>query len=186
MIPLTILASDDLRPLRLKEYERLVELGAFEGERVELLRGLILHMSPKGSRHAWVVTELTERLVLALAGRARVKPQLPFAASDDSEPEPDLAVVPIGDYRESHPRQALLVVEVAQSSLAKDRAIKLPIYAEAGVPEVWIVNLEEGLVEVYTDPHGTTWRTKRSLGRGETLILGAFPDVQLAVSDLLP
>jgi Uma2 family endonuclease len=109
----------------------------FEHERVELIRGMVLTMSPIGPAHADPIDVLTRRLVLAMGDRAVVRVQQPFAASDDSEPEPDLALVPPGRYAADHPRQARLVIEVAQSSLTYDRETKAPLYAESGVPEYW-------------------------------------------------
>src|ERR1700674_406937 len=114
--------GDKIRPLRRGEYDCLVRAGSFEGERLELLYGRLVTMSPQGERHAFSITRLTEILVRGLAGRAQVRVQLPFAASDISEPEPDLAVVVPGDYLDGHPRRALLVIEVAQASLEEDRS----------------------------------------------------------------
>lgn len=96
MIDPSLLTPDRLRPLRRVEYDRLVEMGAFEGQRVELLYGMVVAMSPHGPPHDSSIEELNELLVRALAGRARVRIQFAFAASDGSEPEPDVAVVPKG------------------------------------------------------------------------------------------
>ena len=120
-MPVSLLPS--VRPLLRSEYERLVELGSFENERVELLWGHIVRMNPQKAPHAAVVHRLTCRLVAAidLPGRAVVRSQLPLALTLDSEPEPDLAIVPNGTYDVEHPHTALWVIEVADSSLDKDR-----------------------------------------------------------------
>src|ERR1043165_617725 len=102
----------------------MAEIGLFDDERVELVRGVIIAMSPIYPPHASPVDRLTEILVRALAGRARVRIQQPLLATDESEPEPDVAVVPLGDYTATHPDRALLVIEVADSSLRKDRLLK--------------------------------------------------------------
>jgi Uma2 family endonuclease len=174
-----------VRPLRRREYDRLVELGLFEDERLELLRGTLVAMSPQGPPHADVVERLATRLVTGLAGRARVRSHSPLAVSDDSEPEPDIAVVPDGDYSTEHPSHALLVVEVADSSLRKDRQMKADLYAEAAVPDYWIVNLNQSAIEVHRDPSDGHYAAVTTYRRGQTLRLAAFPDIELEVDDIL-
>src|SRR5689334_3050697 len=176
---------DGFRPLRRVEYDKLVELGAFEDEKIELLEGVLVPMSPIGPRHSSAVQKLTELLVLALTRRAVVRPQLPFAASDLSEPEPDLMVSPVSDYDTAHPDEALLLIEVAESSLAKDRGIKLRIYARRGVPEYWIVNVVDRVIEVYTDPVESGYRSSVVYRRGQSIRLVSFADVDVRVSDVM-
>jgi Uma2 family endonuclease len=179
------LAPERVRPLKRVEFERLVDAGVFDDERVELLDGAIVEMSPQSALHAATIRRLTKTLVLAAADRAEVCPQLPFAASDVSLPEPDLALVPPGASDEAHPDRALLVVEVALASLRKDRLLKTEIYARAGVPEYWIVNLAERVVEIHTSPRDGAYAAVRAVGRTETIRLVALPDVAVAVSDFL-
>jgi Uma2 family endonuclease len=181
-----LVATERLRPLRRVEYERLGEEGFFdEDDRVELLEGVIVQMSPRGTRHDGALERLNRLFVLALADRAAVRPQLAYAASDISEPEPDLAVVPRGDHDREHPSQAFLLIEVADSSLAKDRRIKTRIYAAAAVPEYWVVDVNAGTIEVRTQPTGDGYGQLRTARPGETIRLQAFPDVEIAVSDVL-
>jgi Uma2 family endonuclease len=164
----------------------LVGLGAFEGERVELLYGTIVEMSPHGPPHDAAIEELTEALVTALSGRARVRVQSAFAASDGSEPEPDIAVVPPGDYHRAHPTEAWLVIEVAdETSLNKDRGIKAQLYAESGVPEYWIVNVLDRLVEVHTDIVGGAYTRITPHRVGDTVSPQRFPDVKIPVARVL-
>src|SRR3954468_3813768 len=118
-------SAEVIRPLRRVEYDQLVALGAFENERIELLEGALVAMSPIGPPHNSAVQKLNELLVLALHGRAAVRCQSSFAAHELSEPEPDFAVVPRADYDTDHPSQAYLIIEVAESSLATDRGKKL-------------------------------------------------------------
>lgn len=174
-----------IRPLRRVEYDRMVQLGMFEDERIELLRGVLVPMSPIGPPHSATLDRLVELLVLALHGRARVRAQNPFAALDDSEPEPDVTVVPLGDYDAGHPERALLVIEVSESSLARDRGVKLRIYAENGVPEYWVVNLVDRRIEVHTEPSKDGYGAVRHVERGESIALGAFPDVAVNVGDVV-
>jgi Uma2 family endonuclease len=174
-----------VRPIRRVEYDKLVEAGTFEGERVELLYGVVVRMSPIGPRHNYSVQELNARFVRALHGRAVVRIQMSFAASDDSEPEPDLAVVPPGKYWLEHPRSASLVIEVAETSIKDDRQ-KAILYGSSNVDEYWIVNLVDDEVEVYRAPSDGTFRERTVQRRGAELTMLAFPDVLLRVDDLLP
>jgi len=186
MLQLDQIAPEVVRPLKRSEYDRLVELGVFDGEKLELLRGALVTMSPQGAPHANTAQRLTKRLILALGERAEVRCQFPFAATEDSEPEPDIAVVPVGDYFTQHPTTAHLIVEVADSSLRKDRVVKPAIYATAGVSEYWIINLREGGVERLTMPVDGEYTKREQLGRGDRIALLEFPDVVLAVDEILP
>lgn len=173
------------RPIRRVEYEKMVEAGVFGEDRVELLYGVIVDMPPKGAPHESAIERLNELLVTRLVGRARVRVQSAFAASDGSEPEPDIAIVPLADYRNEHPTTAFLLIEVADSSLAVDRGVKAQLYAESGVPEYWVVNVRDGIVEVHTEivrgayTHVTPYRA------GARIALLRFPDVEIAVGDVL-
>src|SRR4029077_12696675 len=149
MIDPAVLATETVRPLRRDEYDRLVALGYFEDEKIELLDGLLIAMSPAGAAHMYVITKLNMLFAPAVGKRALVRVQGPFAASDTSEPEPDLALVPNEDHSRDHASQAFLLVEVAESSLRKDRVVKASLYARAGIPEYWIVNLRERVIEVH-------------------------------------
>lgn len=176
-------------PYTVEQYFRLAEEGVLgPDDRVELLEGVIVPMSPANPPHANEVAALTKLFVMALGDRALVRVQTTFVAGPMSAPEPDISVVPgtLGDYWKAHPRAALLVVEVADSSLATDRLTKAALYARAGIPEYWIVNLRHGRVEVYRQPDATgLYRDIRVAAEHETLTLVALPDVCLAVADLL-
>ncbi|MEZ6187602.1 MAG: Uma2 family endonuclease [Planctomycetota bacterium] len=176
----------DLRFLRREEYDRMVEVGLFQDEKLELLRGLLVRMSPSGAPHMAVIERLTELLVLALNRRAWVRVQGAFAASADSQPEPDLAVVPREDNSQAHPSAAHLLIEVSDSSLQIDRQVKAAIYAANGVPEYWIVNLVDDVVEVRTEPKGDAYARVTPYRPGDTIRLMAFPDVTVDVSAVLP
>jgi len=178
-------AAEVIRPLRRVEYDQLVKLGVFQDERIELLDGALVAMSPIGPPHHGAVQKLTRLLVLALEGRAAVRCQSSFAALEFSEPEPDFAVVPPGDYDLDHPSEAYLVIEVAESSLAKDRGKKLRLYASCAIPEYWIVNLPERCIEVYTAPTPGAYTQVERYERGQSIRLVTFPDVAFAVSDIL-
>ena len=183
--PVTIEAPCTVRPLRRAEYDRLIELGAFENEHIELLEGMLVPMSPQGHPHAAAIELLNELLVMALRGRASVRVQLPFVASDISEPEPDLAVVPRDRQRKDHPSQAHLLIEIADSERPRQRERKLRIYARTGVPELWMINLPTRTVTVYRKPSGDGFLEVAQHGREATLYIAAFPDIAVPLADLL-
>jgi Uma2 family endonuclease len=166
------------------EYERMAELGFFRGERVELVHGIVVAMSPIGPAHADPVDLLAERLIPALQGRARVRIQQPYIARDESEPEPDVAVVPPASYAERHPDRAFLIIEVAESSLDYDRETKAPLYAASGVGEYWIVDVAGRAIEAYREAVLGRYATHLRVERGATLSPSAFGDVTIAVSEL--
>lgn len=176
-----------MRPLRRVEYDHLVDLGVFEGEKIELLRGVLVRMSPQGVAHASTIQRMTHLLVLSLgaSGRAAIRVQLPLALGDDSEPEPDLAIVEPGDYSEHHPSRALVIIEVADSSLAIDRGEKAELYASAGIPEYWLVDVGRRLIEVHTDVVDGVYTRIVPYSRGDAISPRAFPDVALHVDAIL-
>lgn len=179
-----------IRPLKRRltrdEYDHLVELGIFTTEdRIELLRGVLVEVSPQGSPHAEVVQRLAEWLLPALLGRARVSVQRPFAASRDSEPEPDIAVVPPADYSGAHPNRARLLIEVSDSSIRKDRVLKAAIYAEAGIPEYWVVDVPAERVFVLRRPRRGQYTSVQRVGPSGELSPEKFPDVRIGVGELL-
>ena len=183
---LELLTADGIRRMSRAEYDELIERGWFVDERIELIHGVLVKMSPIGDPHALTCDALTELLVLALAGRARVRVGNPLPADDWSEPEPDFTVAEKRHYtKHPGPEHTLLVVEVSDSSLRKDRRIKGPLYASAGVPEYWIVNLQRGCVEVYTAPANGEYTTARTFERGESVCPQAFPDASFAVNDII-
>jgi Uma2 family endonuclease len=165
-----------------------------EDEHVQLIEGEILEMTPQYPPHATAVQLVTHSLTQAFGRGYAIRPQLPLALSDDSEPEPDVAVVSGGvrDFMHEHPTTATLVVEVADSSLAFDRRRKARIYAAAGIPEYWIVNLAERALEVYRAPGAVAGAERFAYAEHATLDAGgrvspiARPGASIAVADLLP
>jgi len=180
-----------LRRIRVNEYHRMIEAGILgEDERVQLIDGLLFAMTPQGRPHAFVIQELNRLLVRALPDQFKVLTQLPLTLGDDSEPEPDLAVVKLQDAasRTEHPTTALLVIEVAGESLRFDRRSKAALYARAGIPEYWIVNLSEAAIEVSRSPDRTSgeYRTSLVCRRGEILTAAAVPGIRVDVGSLFP
>ena len=170
-------------------YDRAVGAGVFGPEdRIELVEGELVVMTPHGSRHATAIRLADRALSRAFGEDCIVQCQLPLAIADDSEPEPDVAVVEgeIADYRDAHPSSALLVVEVADDSLRRDRTVKRRLYARCGIPEYWIVSLPDACLEVYRHPAGDDYRDVAVLRVGETIVPLARPAATIAVSELLP
>jgi len=174
-----------------ERYLALFDEGVLDrDDRVELLEGVVVAMGGSNPRHAAAVSMAMRALIEAVGRRAAVRVQSSFRASRYSMPEPDVAVVPghEPDYDKAHPRTALLLVEVAEWSLPQDRVTKRAIYAAAGVPEYWIVNLRDGWVEVLRAPDRRARRyTETSIAhRGERIALAGLPEASVAVDELLP
>lgn len=184
MLDTAQLAPEQRRPIRRAEYDRMGEAGLFLDERVELIDGVIVRMTPRSLLHGSVIERLNELLLPKLVGRARVRVQLAFAADDWSEPEPDLAVTPVAEARTDHPAQAHLVVEVAVSSLHFDRTAKAALYARAGVPHYWIVDAENRRIEAYSEPTVDGYAQSASHDRAAELAVPGFPDVRVGVAAL--
>ena len=178
------------------EYERLVDLGAFgPEERLELIGGQLVVREPQGRLHATGIRLVAAALRAAFGPGWTVEAQLPVALDQESEPEPDVAVVRGGprDYIASHPTHPDLVVEVARASLALDRGEKASLYARAGVADYWIVNLIDNVVEVYREPvadpdraYGWRYASTTTLRRGDSVTPLARPDSAIPIADLLP
>lgn len=174
------IASDPLvhqRGLTRRQWDNLVDAGLLEGDRVELVEGMIVEMAPQGEQHSFLTTELNHRLTREVPEPWRVRVQMPLAATDASEPEPDLAVVrPTGVL---HPTTAALVVEVAVSSQRMDLVRKPVVYAAAGVEQYWVVDLRAQVVVVHTEPGEGGYATVRRLPL-DTLLSVLGVDVDLA------
>jgi Uma2 family endonuclease len=177
------------------EYERLIDLGAFGPEdRLELIAGQLVVREPQGRRHSTGIRLVAGTLRAAFGPDWNIEAQLPIALDEESESEPDVAVVAGGprDYLASHPTRPALVVEIALTSLALDRGEKASIYARARVTDYWIVNLVDNLLEVYREPRAdpdapSGWRyaSTTTLRRGDAVTPLALPHWSIPVSDLL-
>jgi Uma2 family endonuclease len=178
------------RKLDVDEYHRMGEAGILhEDDRVELIEGELVEMAPIGTGHASTVNTLAELLFAAVGQRGIVSVQNPVRLDRYSEPQPDFAVLRRHDHRYRDrppgPGDVLLLVEVAHSSLRYDRAVKLPLYARHGVPEVWIVDLERREVEVCRDPADGRYATVSRAGPDASLEPALLPGVVLSVSGIL-
>jgi Uma2 family endonuclease len=179
----------DIRRWTREEYERMVEDGYFRpDERVELVEGVIYGMSPQKSWHASVLQALQENLLPIFGKDYSVRFQLPLALSDDSEPEPDVAVVR-GHWRDfvaAHPSTALLVIEVAETTLVYDRKSKGAVYALAGIPDYWILNRAGACLEIYREPRNRTYQSRKVLKAGDFVSPLARPEASISVAEILP
>lgn len=177
-------------PFTVDAYHRLGELGIFdEDDRVELLDGQIVEMTPIGGRHVACVVRLTDLLSRRLGSDTSVSVQNPVVLADRSEPQPDIAVLRRADGLSGawlpSPQDVLLVIEVADTSLEHDRDVKVPLYASAGIPEVWLVDLPGDQIKVYRDPGPDGYRDVRTVTRGGTLTPLALPAVELRANEIL-
>jgi Uma2 family endonuclease len=173
-----------------EEYHRMAEAGILrEDDRVELIEGEIVLMTPIGRRHAACVAELNRLLVPAVGQRALLWPQNPITLPDESEPQPDIVLLrPRADrylQDDAHPEDVLLLIEVADTSQRYDRRVKLPLYGRAGVPEVWIVDLPGEVVEVCRHPASSGYTQVERVGRDGLVAPAVFPDIVLSVDTIL-
>lgn len=177
-------------PISVEMYHVMAEKGAFGGnERLELIDGEIIEMSPIGSRHARVVDFLNHFLGTLSMTSAIVRVQGPIIATDNTEPQPDIAVLRWREdfYRDSHPtgQDVLLVIEVSDSSVTFDRVRKVPKYAAANIPETWLIDLESEHVEVHSIPKESAYGLVKIYLRGEVAVSETLPDLTLPVNDIL-
>jgi len=183
----------DEGPLELSRYkftvddlDRMLEAGILDSDsKVELLEGEFIEVSPIGDPHIWAVRRLTRVLVPAMGDRAWVNVALPIRSSRFSEPEPDLSIQPAPVSGSPRVPTPFLVIEVSDSSLRKDRILKQRIYARAGVPEYWIVNLVDLQIEVHYGPSGDAYSERVVHSRDAVLSPRAFPDVSVRFAEIL-
>lgn len=172
------------------EYYRMAAAGVFsEDDRVELIEGEIVEMNPIGSRHAACVGRLTKLLERLAGDRSIVWVQNPVQVNDYSEPLPDVTLLKPRDdfYARANPQagDVFLIIEVADSSVEYDRDIKLPLYAEAGIPEVWLINLPKETIEIYTQPLDDAYREAHMIKRGESLVAKSIPSLTIDANAIL-
>lgn len=172
------------------EFERMGEAGVFTKDaRLELIEGEIIEMSPTGSRHAACVKFLSRFLNRTASDIALVSTHDPLRLDDFSEPEPDIALLRlrVDFYRDAHPTPAdvLLIIEVADTTLAYDRQVKTPLYAKAGIEEAWIINLTEEQIKVYSGLADGAYQTTVNFRRGEEARSQTIPALAVSVADVL-
>jgi Uma2 family endonuclease len=178
------------RSFTVAEYYRMAEAGILSADdRVELLDGEVIEMSPIGSRHAACVDRLNKYLNGVSRQHFIVRVQNPIRLDDYSEPQPDIALLRIRSdfYAEAHPNPAdvLIVIEVADSSVELDRQVKLPLYAHAEIQEFWLMNLPEDAVEFYAQPVNGEYQIAKIFARGETVSSQVVPGLQISVDEIL-
>jgi Uma2 family endonuclease len=180
-----------LRKWTVKEYQKLGEMGFFHPEeRVELISGNIIKMSAKGTAHTSATRRTATLLRELLENQAAVYTQDPIALDDNSEPEPDIAVVRIDpfDYATHHPTpsEVYLIIEVADSSLAYDREIKANIYARSGIVDYWVLNVSDRQLHVFREPAEDGYQSEVILDETATISPLQFPAFNIAIGEMLP
>lgn len=156
----------------LETYNRMIEAGIFGKQtKVELIHGEIVDMAPMGDEHIFSILRFTNRLVKTYGDEALVLPQCPVQFPPNSEPEPDFALLKLPEERyrgrKPQPEDVFLLVEISNSTLAYDRGTKLKLYAEIGIPEVWIRNLKDDTLEAYRNPRGSRYHVRLTFLEGE-------------------
>lgn len=164
-------------------FDRVVQLGGFEGEHLELVMGDLVDLATEGVPHAEFIERLSELLLPALVGWARVRIQLPFVVDDETEVIPDVAVVPRGAAKGDRPSRAQLVIEVAESSERYDRVVKASLYARAGVKEYWLLSTAKQTITVFSSPKDGQFTKAKKHTSGELPVPG-FPDVKVSLAAL--
>ena len=172
------------------EYYKMGEIGVLrDNVRTELINGEVIEMSPMGARHASAIARITEFMVPLLKGKAQLRSLMPLRLDDFNEPQPDLCFVrPRQDfYGTKHPGSGdtLLAIEVLEPSLPYDRDVKYGVYASARLPEFWIVDVSGDVLMIFRDPSKGAYKTELTLHRGESITALAFPEIEIAVADLL-
>ncbi|MFM7599668.1 MAG: Uma2 family endonuclease [Pseudanabaena sp.] len=178
------------RLFTVKEYDQMAESGVLsDSERVELIRGEIIKMSPIGRRHAACVIRLSDVLTRKLGDRILLSVQNPLDLDNTSKPEPDIVLLKRkSDFYESglpQPADVFLLIEVADSTIDSDRELKIPLYAEDGITEVWLVDINSACIEVYRNPTAEGYQEILKFYHGQNLSILAFPDVSITVDEIL-
>ena len=176
--------------LNVSQYHQMSEAGIFsENDKVELINGEIIEMSPIGRRHTACVNRLNSVFSQLLGKKVIIAVQNPITLNNLSEPQPDIALLkPRADFYESghpQPQDVFLLIEVADSSLEYDRDVKIPLYASSGITEVWLVDIYEQVIIVYRYPSENGYSDIQKLSRGEKMSIQAFPEINLVVDDIL-
>ncbi|MBR8827234.1 MAG: Uma2 family endonuclease [Gomphosphaeria aponina SAG 52.96 = DSM 107014] len=178
------------RKFTIKDYYKMAESGILtENDRVELIRGEIVQMSPIGFKHAASVRKLAIILTKKIGERALVDTQNPIQLDDNSEPQPDVVLLkPRTDFYEArHPQPAdiFLIIEVADTTVKYDRDVKIPLYAEANITEVWLVDINNNCVEMYRKPTAHGYQNMQKFTGEESLSILAFPDIIITVNEII-
>ena len=176
--------------LDVDDYYRMAEAGILnEDSRVELIDGEIIDMAPIGTKHGSTVNRLNKLLVMACGDLAIVSVQNPVRLDELNEPQPDVAALrPKADWYGGSappaPADVYLLVEVSDSTIRFDRAVKLPLYARFGIPELWIVDLKLRVLEAHRDPAGDGYATKKTYRAGERIALAMMPEIGVVLAGL--
>jgi Uma2 family endonuclease len=182
--------TSNIHKFTVQQYHLMYEAGVFtEGDRYELINGEIREMSPIGIKHAVCVAKTARLFQIKLGDRAFVWTQNPIILRNYSEPQPDLAILKWrNDFYASAlptPEDILLIIEVADSTIAYDRDVKMPLYAVNGIPEMWLFDVNQQIIEGYTQPSSSGYKRMQRYEQGDTLAMNAFPELNFNWENLL-
>lgn len=181
------------QPMRLRfsvdEYYQMIELGLLKNyEKAEIIEGELIQKMPIGDRHAFAVDTLNRFFIKNVSDDILVRIQNPVRLTDYNEPEPDITLADLTKFdgkRHPRPAETLLIVEVSDSTLKYDRDTKLALYAEAEIPEVWIVNLKNNIVEIHQKPSVGIYQLAQIYKRGEIIKSATLPNLEIEVDKIL-
>ncbi len=193
MIREDLITSTGPQPRRLRfsvdQYYKMIEMGMIKDyEKSEIIGGEMVKKMTIGDKHAWVVSLLLRFFIKNLPDTIFVRGQDPLRLGDYDEPEPDVVLADLTKFdgrRHPRPEETILVVEVSDSSLKYDRDVKLPLYAEAGIREVWIVNIPNNLIEVHTEPNLDIYLSVKIFAPSDTVVSSVLPELKLEVNEIL-
>ena len=193
MIRENLITSTGPQPRRLRfsvdQYYKMIEMGMIEDyEKSEIIAGEMVKKMTIGDKHAWVVSLLLRFFIKNLPDTIFVRGQDPLRLGDYDEPEPDVVLADLTKFdgrRHPRPEETILVVEVSDSTLKYDRDVKLPLYAKAGIREVWIVNIPNNLIEVHTEPNLDIYLSVKIFAPGDKVVSSVLAELKLEVSEIL-
>jgi Uma2 family endonuclease len=183
-------AQLEQRLFTVDEVERMVQAGVFnEDDRLELIEGVLVKMSPQGARHSGYIDRVSRFFHRLDLPDTIVRVQSSIQLGPHTAPEPDIAILRFReDFYEDRlpgPKDVLLAIEVSETTLAADRKVKMPLYAKAGIPEAWVLDVVGKAIEQYSEPRGRTYRSVRRYGKGEDLVSVAFPGLVISTNLIL-
>jgi Uma2 family endonuclease len=189
MMPQTMIPQRVPLRFTVDDYYKMIDLGMLKDyEKAEIIEGELIKQMTIGDRHAHIVDLLTKMFIRNVSDNVLVRIQNPLRLSNFNEPEPDVVLADLTKFdgmRHPRPAEVLLVIEVSDATLKYDREVKIPLYAEAEIPEVWIINLPKNIVEIHTKPSNGVYQFVKIFASGENVKTEVLPDLSIEVDKIL-